>query len=174
MSVRSYHGYKLLANSQKQHRPSGVALFAFLGVLGSLAVILLSLVQLLLFLRVSAQPSIQLAVLAGVLALALICLWINWGLWELIRWAWWANLLLTLISGGGLIAALRLVLPLGAALAKLRPDLAPAQIANTVLVAIIALLIYQLIVAIYMLSARAAFGVGVKDERPLWERVHRH
>jgi hypothetical protein len=92
----------------------------------------------------------------------------------LIRWAWWANLLLTLISVGGLIAALRFVRPLGAALAKLRPDLAPAQIANTVLMVIIALLVYQLIVAIYMLSARAAFGVGVKDERPLWERVHRH
>jgi hypothetical protein len=29
-------------------------------------------------------------------------------------------------------------------------------------------------VLLYMVVARAAFGVGVKDERPLWEKVQRN
>src|SRR5215204_3757823 len=50
--------------------------------------------------------------------LAVIGLWINWGFWDLIRWAWWANLLLTLIAIGGLVTALLWIQPIGAMLAK--------------------------------------------------------
>src|SRR5438045_1310775 len=63
--------------------------------------------------------------------------------------------------------------PLGAALAKLRPTMAAGQVSAAVMAGMLALLVYQLIVVLYMLSARASFGVGVKDDRPLWERAQR-
>jgi hypothetical protein len=171
--MRSHHGYKLPAIVTKQRRPLGVAILATLGVLVSLAAIMVSLVQLLMLMRAGGQPDLQMATAGAALVLALIVLWINWGFWELIHWAWWANLLLTLITGGALIATLRFLQPLASALAKMRPDLAAGQITSGVLTAIIALLALQLIIALYMLSVRAAFGVGVKDERPLWERAQR-
>jgi hypothetical protein len=150
-----------------------VGVLATLGVLGSLAALLISLVRLIGLLGANAGPSMQLAVIAGMLVLALVILWINWGFWEQIRWAWWANLLLTLISIGGLIAALRWAQPIGLALAKLRPMMTERQVVVAVMAGLLALLIYHLIAVIYMLGARAAFGVGVKDERPIWERMQR-
>jgi hypothetical protein len=169
----TFQGYKLAPQVVKQQRPFGVAALATIGVLGSLAALLLSLVQLLSLLGASAGPSLRLAAVAGVLVLALIALWINWGVWELIGWAWWANLLLTLISTGALVAALRWVQPLGAAMAKLLPTMTERQVAGAVLVGLLALLVYHLVVAMYMIGARAAFGIGVKDERPVWERARR-
>ena len=167
----SIQGYRLNQKVVKQQRPLGVAVLATIGVLGSLVALMISLVQLLALLNV--RPGLELATVAGVLVLALVGLWINWGFWELIRWAWWANLLLALLSIGGLIAVLRWVQPLVAVLAKLRPTMTEGQVAAAVMAALLALLVYQLIVVMYMFSARTIFGVGVKDERPLWQRVGR-
>src|SRR3954447_16140731 len=151
----SVQGYRLAQPIVKQQRPLGVAVLATIGVLGSLVALVLSLVQLLALLN--ARPGLQLAAVAGVLVLALVSLWINWGFWELIGWAWWANLLLALIASGGMIAALRWAQPLGAALAKLRPTMTEGQVFTVVMAGLLALLVYQLIVVLYMLSVRAIF-----------------
>jgi hypothetical protein len=169
----TFQGYKLTPAIVKQQRPLGVAVLAAIGMLGSLAALLLSLVRLLSLLRASAGPSLPLAATAGVLVLALLVLWINWGVWELIHWAWWANLMLSLISAGALFAALRYAQPLGGAAAELLPAITERQVASGVLVGLLALLIYHLVVIMYMIAVRATFGVGVKDERPLWERMQR-
>ena len=169
----SVQGYRLNQQVVKQQRPLGVAVLATIGVLGSLVALVIALVQLLALLNTSARPGLQLAMVAGVLVLALVSLWINWGFWELIRWAWWANLLLTLVAIGGLIVELRWAQPLSVALAKLRPTMTEGQVFTAVMAGLLALLVYQLIVVMFMFSARAVFGVGVKDERPLWERVQR-
>jgi hypothetical protein len=170
----TFQGYKLAPQVSKQPRPFGVAVLATIGVLAGLAALLLSLVEMLSLLGSNAGPSLRLAAAAGELVLALVVVWINWGVWELIRWAWWANLLLTLIVSGALIAALRWVQPIGASLAKLLPTMVERQVVSAVLVGLLALLVYHLVVVVYLISTRAAFGVGVKDERPLWERVQRH
>jgi len=169
----SVQGYRLNQQVVKQQRPLGVAVLATIGVLGSLGVLVVSLVRLLTLLNASARPGLQLAVVAGVLVLALVSLWINWGFWELIRWAWWANLLLTLVSIGVLIAELRWAQPLAAAVAKLRPTMTEGQVLTAISIGLLALLIYHLIVVMYMFSARTIFSVGVKDDRPLWERAQR-
>ncbi|MEO7908673.1 MAG: hypothetical protein ABIV47_03380 [Roseiflexaceae bacterium] len=167
----SVQGYRLNKQVVKQQRPLGLAMLAMIGMLGSLLALMIALVQLLALLNV--RPNLQLAMVAGVLVLALVYLWINWGFWELIRWAWWANMLLTLAAIGGLVMGLRWAQPLGAALAKLRPAMTEGQVLAAVMGGLLALLVYQLIVVLYMLSARAIFGVGVKDERPIWERANR-
>src|SRR3954452_5403402 len=167
----SIQGYRLNQQVVKQVRPPGVAGLTTIGGLGSLAPLVISLVQLLSLLSV--RPNLQLAAVAGVLVLALISLWINWGFWELIRWAWWANLLLALVASGGIIVALRWAQPLGAAVAKLWPTMTEGRVFTAVMAGLLALLVYQLVVIIYLFSVRAVFGVGVKDERPLWERVQR-
>ena len=167
----SVQGYRLNQQAVKQQRPLGVAVLATVGVLGSLVALVIALVQLLGLLN--ARPNLQLATVAGVLVLALVCLWINWGFWELIRWAWWANLLLTLIAIGGLVTGLRWIQPIGAVLAKLRPTMSEGQVSTAVMAGLLALLVYQLIAILYMFSVRATFGVGVKDDRPIWERANR-
>jgi hypothetical protein len=167
----SVQGYRLAKQEIKQQRPLGVGVLATIGILGSLGALVIALVQLPGLLSI--RPGLQLATVAGVLVLALVGLWINWGFWELIGWAWWANLLLTLITIGGLITALRWVQPLGAALSKLRPAMTPSQVWAAVMAGLLGLLVYHLVVVLYMLSARASFGVGVKDDRPLWERAQR-
>ena len=169
----SVQGYRLNQQVVKQQRPLGVAVLATIGVLGSLVALVISLVQLLTLLNANARPGLQLAAIAGVLVLALISLWINWGFWELIRWAWWANLLLALITIVGMITALRWAQPLGVALAKLRPTMTEGQVFTAVMAGLLTLLVYQLIVVIYLFSARAIFGVGVKDDRPAWESAQR-
>jgi hypothetical protein len=167
----SIQGYRLNKPVVKQQRPFGLVVLATIGMLGSLLALLIALVQLLGLLN--ARPNLQLAIVAGVLVLALICLWINWGFWDIIRWAWWANLLLTLITIGGLVAAMRWTQPIGAALAKLRPTMTEGQLSAIVMAGLLTLIIYQVIVILYIFSVRAIFGVGVKDERPIWERLNR-
>ncbi|HJZ46995.1 MAG TPA: hypothetical protein VKE41_07500 [Roseiflexaceae bacterium] len=169
----TFQGYKLTPQVVKQRRPFGVAVLATIGVLGSLAGLVISLVRLLGLLRASAGPSLQLAAIASLLVLALVVLWINWGVWELIGWAWWANILLTLVSIGALIVALRWAQPISAALAKLLPMMIERQVQTLALVGLLALLVYHLIAVVLLLGSHAAFGVGVKDERPLWERMQR-
>jgi hypothetical protein len=167
----SIQGYRLNKQVVKQQRPLGVAVLATIGVLSSLVALVIALVQLLGLLN--ARPNLQLATVAAVLVLALIYLWINWGFWELIRWAWWANMLLTLVTIGALATGLRWMQPLGAVLAKLRPTMTEGQVSAAVMAGLLALLVYQLVVVMYMLSARAIFGVGVPDDRPVWERINR-
>ena len=167
----TFQGYKLAPQVVKRQRPFGVALLATIGVLGSLAALLLSLVEMLSLLGASTGPSLRLAVAAGVLMLALVGLWVNWGFWELIRWAWWGNLLLTLITTGLLFAALRWAPQIGAVVAKLRPTMTERQVFSAVLVGLLGLLIYHLAAVMYMIAVRAVFGVGAKDERPIWERA---
>lgn len=166
-------GYKPAPRIVKQQRPFGVALLATIGMLASLAALLVSLIQMLQLLGASVRPSQQLAITVGVLVLALISLWINWGFWDMIGWAWWANLLLTLLSIGGLVAALRWTQPLGAALAKQLHMITERQVFAFVMIGLLTLLVYHLIALVYLVAAHAAFGVGVKDERPIWERARR-
>ncbi|MEP7188959.1 MAG: hypothetical protein ABI901_07220 [Roseiflexaceae bacterium] len=167
----SVQGYRLNQQAVKPQRPLGLAVLATIGMLGSLVALMIALVQLLGLL--SARPNLQLAIVVGALVLALVCLWINWGFWDLIRWAWGANLLLSLIAIGGLIAALRWTQPIGAMLAKLRPTMSEGQVSAAVMAGLLALIVYQAIVILYIFSVRATFGVGVKDERPIWERANR-
>jgi hypothetical protein len=169
----SVQGYRLNQQAVKQQRPLGLAVLATIGMLGNLAVLVVSFVRLLPLLSASASPSLQLATVVGVLVVTLVSLWINWGFWEMIRWAWWANMLLSLVSIGVLIVGLRLAQPLGAMLAKMRPTISEGQVSTVMMAGLLALLVYQLIVILYMFSVRATFGVGVKDDRPIWERANR-
>src|SRR5690349_10112014 len=130
-------GYRLAPRVIKQQRPFGVALLATIGMLTSLAALLVSLVQMLQLLSASGRPSMPLALSAGALVLALVGLWINWGFWEMIRWAWWANLLLTLLSSGVLVAALRWSQTLGAPLAKMLYTMTERQVVTIVMIGLL-------------------------------------
>ena len=69
--------------------------------------------------------------------------------------------------GGNLLVRLADDLP------DLRPGLAAQQLFTGVLVGLIVAITYHLIAVIYMLSVHTLFRIGVKDERPLWERAQR-
>jgi hypothetical protein len=171
MSYASYR--RLPVKEVKPQRPRGIAVMAVLGVLGSLVSIVLVLVALLMRSRLGIGLGFQSAILAGELAFALLALWVNWGLWELIRWAWWANLLLCILALVGGAIVLRSMPALAAALAKVQPAEVAQRFTNGMSISLVASLAYHIIAIIYLLSVRAAFRIGVKDERPLWERVQR-
>jgi hypothetical protein len=174
-SMRASQGYRLPAKaSKKKPRPAGVAFMAILGVLGSFLAIIFTLVRIWNATRLSVQPSATIGALAVGLLAAIVLLWINWGFWEQVRWAWWANVLVSLVSVVVFIVALRNVPELVKAVAQLWRGLDERQLTTGVIGALLAGLIYNLIGLVYMFSAHAAFEVGVKDERPVWERIARN
>jgi hypothetical protein len=167
-------GYRLPVKVVQQQRPFGVAVVAGLGIIASLLLCVAALIGIWSLTRISVTPSPQLAGLGLVLLAAIVALWINWGFWELLKWAWWANLLLTLLSGAAAMLALRYVPGVGEAISRLRPELAANVVSTVVQGALLGNLGLDLFVLVYLANVRAAFGVGVKDERPLWEKAHRH
>jgi hypothetical protein len=171
--MRTPHGYGVATRQRREPRPAGVTILATLGVLASLATILYSLVKLIGMAGGGVQPSRQLAALGIALVVALVVLWINWGFWELIRWAWWANLVTTLLAVAALIAATRYVPELADLVGRLWKSADPRQVTTAVLAAIGVGIAYMLIAAMYMIGVHALYKVGVKDDRPLWERVQR-
>jgi len=167
-------GYRLPVKVVQQQRPFGVALFAGLGIIGGLLLTVAAAAGIWALMRISVRPSLQLAGLGLILVVGLMVLRTNWGLWELLKWAWWANLLLTLLSGAAAALALRYAPQAGEVIHLLRPDLTANAVATVVRGALLGNLALDLIVLVYLFNAHAAFGVGVKDERPLWEKVQRH
>jgi hypothetical protein len=166
-------GYRLPVKVVQQQRPFGVAVVAGLGIIGSLLLSVAAVIGIWGLMRISVSPSVQLAGLGLVLVVGLMALRINWGLWELLKWAWWANLLLTLLSGAAAVLALRYVPGVGEAINRIRPDLTAIAASTAIRGALLGNLALDLIVLVYLLNAHAVFGVGVKDERPLWEKVRR-
>jgi hypothetical protein len=172
--VMSYASYRLPAKVKKQERPAGVAILAIVGVLGGLAAFVLGLLGLWMRQRLGIAlggPSIGLALMT---VLGLLVLWANWGLWEMVGWAWWTNLFLTILAivWGGML--FRYLPSLAASLAPILPKAVEPRIALGVGAGATISLVYNIITAIYLLMVRTTFGVGVKDERPLWERQHRN
>jgi hypothetical protein len=170
--MRSSYGPRLARKTEQ--RPAGVGILATVGVLASLVTIMFTLVRLITQMRISVEPSRQVVLLLVALVVALVVLWINWGLWELIRWAWWANMVTSLLMVAATLAAVRYLPNLADALGRLWKGLGAQQLASSLLIALIVSLAYNLIAIVYMLGVHATFKVGVKDERPLWERVHRN
>jgi len=167
-------GYRLPVKVVRQQRPFGVAVFAGLGVIGGLLLSVAALLGIWGLMRISVAPSPQLAALGLISVVALVVLWINWGFWEVIKWAWWANLLLTLLSIAATAFALRYAPIAGEAINRLRPEFAVPTVSIVLRSALIGGLALDLVVLVYLFGVRTVFGVGVKDERPLWEKVHRH
>jgi hypothetical protein len=174
-SMRASQGYRLPAKERKKKpRPAGVAFMAILGVLGSFPTIIFSLVRIWNATRVSAQSSLTIGVLALGLLAAIVLLWINWGFWEQVRWAWWANIIVSLLAVAIFIGALRYVPELVNVVSQLWRGLDERRLTTGVMGALLGGLIYNLIGLVYMFSVHAAFEVGVKDERPIWERIPRN
>ena len=170
----STYGPRLQARPQRQPRPAGVTILATLGVLGSLVTIMFTLIWLITLLRVSAEPSRQLAALVIALVAGLVVLWTNWGFWELIRWAWWMNMIVSLVSTAALVVGLRYVPLLADVVGRIWRGVDAQRLSAAVLVALIVGIVYHLVAIVYMLGIHSAFKVGVKDERPLWERAQRN
>ena len=167
-------GYRLPVKVIQPQRPFGVAVLAALGVIASLLVIVGALFGIWFVSRISVAPSPEFAALALQLVAGLVMLRINWGFWELLKWAWWANLALALLGIVGAVYAMRFAPALGQALGQLRPEFTAQAITTVARGVLIGGLGLNLLVLVYLFTVRAAFGVGVKDERPLWEKVQRH
>jgi hypothetical protein len=156
--------------NQKPQRPLGVALIGSIGVLAGLVWAVL-MVYLIWGRAGQGNPMAGRGiVLAGGLLAALIVIWLYWGLLDMLRWAWWMNVALAPLA----------VVALGVLFGSV-PELAPmfspsrlsAAIRQTTFVLYAAMgfgLVFNLIVGVYLLTVRKAFGIGLKDQRPLWER----
>jgi hypothetical protein len=171
--MASYRGLGVQVRPQRQQRPAGVALLAIVGVLGSLLGLLVALAGLWMVIRVSLAPSRQFGMYSTAAVVALIVMWINWGFWEMVKSSWWANLGLMIVGSGLSLWGLRMVPELGDLIGRLVPALS-ANRNLAAMVLLLGVLVYHLCAIVYTLMMHAAFKVGVKDERPLWEKVHRN
>jgi len=167
-------GYRLPVKVAPQQRPFGVAVFAALGVIAGLLTIVAALFGIWYLTRISLSPSLEFAAMLLLLFFGFVTLRINWGFWELVKWAWWANLALTLLGIAGAAYAMRFAPGLGQALGQLRPEFTAQAIATVVRGTLLGGLALNLFVLVYLFAVRSAFGIGVKDERPLWEKAQRH
>lgn len=172
--MRSYRPYRHANSPVKQHRPAGVAVFAFIGVLVSGAALALALLGLWSVMSDTAVLSRQFILFGVAALLALAVLRVNWAFWELVKWAWPANLLITALNAGLLALALGRSDTAGQLLARTVPALAQRDPARLAFIAMIIMLAYHVLVALYMFTVTADFKIGVKDERPIWEKVHRN
>lgn len=172
--MRSYRPYRHANSPVKQHRPAGVALFAFVGVLVSGAVLALALLGLWTVMRETVALNRQFVVFGVAALLALLVLRVNWAFWELVKWAWLANLLVTGLNAALLVFALGRSDAAGELLGRTVPALAQRDPARIAFLAIVVMLVYHALVGLYMFTVMPDFRVGVKDERPLWEKVHRN
>lgn len=171
--MSSYRGLGIQVRTVRPIRPLGVTIIGAIGILGSLIGLCIAIIGAWSTMRVSIEPSRQFGLYSLGALVALIALRINWGFWEQLKLAWWANLLLTLVGTGVSVFALRSVPDIGTVLGRALPQIAASSYVLALAIAI-AVFVYHLIVLLYMVVAHAAFGVGVKDERPLWEKVHRN
>src|SRR5262245_20310652 len=169
----SYASYRLPPKVLKQERPRGVAVLSVLGILSSLLYSAGALSFLLMWERLHLSIARPTAGLIAALAVGLVTLWINWGLWEMVRWAWWMSLVLYILGAVSIAFALRYAPALVASIAKAWPELAERQLLTSTFTGLAVNLIYSLVAALYLFSVRQTFGIGLKDERPLWERVQR-
>jgi len=167
-------GYRLPVKVVKQQRPFGVGVFAGLGMIGGLILGVAAVIGIWSLMRISVAPSRELAVLGLMLVVALVVLRINWGFWEMIKWTWWANLLLTLLSIAAMAFALRYVPMAAEFINRLHPEFAVPAVSTVLRGALIGGMVLDLVVLVYLFSVRAVYGVGVKDERPLWEKIPKY
>lgn len=156
--------------SQKPRRPLGVALIGSIGVLAGLAWAAL-MVYLIWGRAGQGNPMAGRGIiLAGGLLAALIAIWLYWGLLDMLRWAWWMNVLLAPLAVVGLGALFGSVPDLAPMLAPRRLTAVIQQTTFALYAAIGVGLVFNLIAGVYLLTVREAFGIGLKDQRPLWER----
>lgn len=172
--MRSYRPYRHANSLVKQRRPAGISLFAFLGVLVSGAVLALALLGLWTVMRETVALNRQFIAFGVAALLALLVLRVNWALWELVKWAWLANVLVTGLNAALLVFALGRSDAVGELLGRIVPALTQRDPARLAFLAMVAMLVYHALVGLYMFTVMADFKVGVKDERPLWEKVHRN
>jgi hypothetical protein len=156
--------------SQKPQRPFGVALIGSIGILVGLAWVAL-MVFLIWVRRGQGIPVLgQGAGAAGGLLVALVVIWIYWGLLDMLRWAWWMNVALAALALVALVALFGYVPELAPTLAPGRSEAAIRQTTLALYAGMGVGLGFNLVALIYLVTVRKAFGVGMKDQRPLWER----
>jgi hypothetical protein len=156
--------------AQKPHRPLGVAVIGGIGILAGIAWAVVA--MLMIWTRMGQGiPLIGqgFGLFVSLLA-ALLVIWLYWGLLDMLRWAWWLNVALAVVAVLSFGALFGSAPELAALLAPRRPDDVVQQITLALSASIAAGLIFNLIAVFYLVSVRKAFGIGVKDQRPLWER----
>jgi hypothetical protein len=164
------HGYRHPIRVVAPTRPRGLALLATIGVLAGLAQLILVLLIAWIRLRRGIPLGNQLAPLGLGIGLAWVIVWLNWGLWDLVRWAWWGSVIFgsAAVIGCGLL--FRSVPDLAALLSRGLPEELAQRLELGLTVELIFLLIFHVVMVIYLLMIHKVFGIGLKQKRPLWER----
>lgn len=167
-----YNRYALQRHSRQQpQRPVGVTILAILGILLGLGIFALVVLNMVAHMQED-MPMLTVAFdLAVGTGIALFCIWLHWGLWDLMPWAWWLCLVLQIM-----LAVVCVVMLFSApVLAPLLNDHLPFTIQSpqvmifTFVSGVVIYMVINLCIAIYMVSIHKTFGIGVKH-RPAWER----
>jgi hypothetical protein len=167
------YGYSYSMRRQVQaepQRPLGVAIIATLGILSGLTYTVLVLFT--AYLRMSAAFSLTSPagyLIAG-FGVSLFTIWFYWSLWDLLGWAWVFHILLNAVSVVAGVLGIAYAEPVAAFLAGVVPGgMATSPLQFGLISTAIIDMAFNLCIAIYLISVRKAFGIGVR-RRPAWER----
>lgn len=157
-----------MARQAAPRRPLGLSVLAVAGVV-------FGVVSGLAALAYGALHSLQgellgqslIASLVGLL-LALLIVWFYWGLWEMVRSAWWMHILVGPLAVIGLLLLLRSSPLLVALLAGRLPDSLRLAVERGASGSILLLAGIEAAAVGYLPSVRRVFGVGAP--KPVWER----
>lgn len=152
-------------------RPIGIAIIAAIGMLFGLALTLVALVYAWFHMQATGSMAALTADLIVGLGVSLFVLWLFWGLWDLMDWAWWTNMIIDTVSVFGsiytLIAAPSLTMEI---VPRIPFEIEPIVFYNGLIAGSIISLALTVIMMIYLLIVREAFGIGTKHLLKPWER----
>ncbi len=169
MTSTSSYGISVRRKSQQHiQAPVGITILAGIGILAGLGMAILTLINVFLLTQqeMTSPYTIMLNLAIG-LALALIMVWVNWGLLDLMNWAWWLYVILGvtgMLAGIVTIGFTPVVTPL---LAEFLPrSIEPVLMEKSVLIsAAIVALALNACVSIYLISNYPKFHSDPRRRR---------
>jgi hypothetical protein len=149
-------------------RPVGVAILAGAGVVLGVILALLAMALIAYKAALGVALAMQFIDIALAIVVPFSIVWFFWGLWDVVRSAWWSHV----IGGPLAIAGLGAVFLGRSSVIELLVQDLPVAVHQWVETGFVwsvwMLLILELVTVIYLLTVWKTFGIGAP--KPLWER----
>ena len=152
-------------------RPASLTVIALLGVLFGMALFAGEIVLGFYRAQLGIDWGSQIFDLAIAGFIAILIIWMFWGLWEMVTSAWWSHLFLGPVLVIGALVLTGYAATLAPFIAHNLPLPMIEQTGRLLQIAAVALAGIEILAIIILLGNQKVFGIGKK--KPLWERVNR-
>ncbi|HEU5088580.1 MAG TPA: hypothetical protein VFT99_14090 [Roseiflexaceae bacterium] len=152
-------------------RPASLTVIALLGVLFGMALFAGEIVLGFYRAQLGIGWGSQLLDVAIAGFVAILIIWMFWGVWEMVASAWWSHLFLGPLLVIGALVLTGYAATLAPFIAHNLPLSMIEQTGRLLQIAALALAAIEILAIVVLLGNQKTFGIGKK--KPLWERVNR-